>query len=97
MVNHDQTMLIVVDVNYVILPEVYQDRRRRFSQSTWTTACSPRHLLLRQTILFVVHVDQLIVFEDFHGHTMFFVVHVEYSVISVVYYEQTIILVVHVH
>ena len=39
--------------------------RRRFSQSTWTTACSPRHLLLHQTILFVVHVDQVIVFEDF--------------------------------
>ena len=64
-VNHDQTMLFVVDVNYVISPEVYQDRRRRFSQSMWTTACSPRHLLLHQTILFVVHVDHLIVFEDF--------------------------------
>ena len=48
-----------------MLPEVDHDRRRRFSQSTWTTACSPRHLHLHQTILFVFHVDQLIVFEDF--------------------------------
>ena len=63
--DHDQTMLFVVDVNYFISPEVYHDRRWRFSQYTWTTACSPRHLLFYETILFVVHVDQLIVFEDF--------------------------------
>ena len=46
--------------------------KRRFSQSTWTTACSPRHLLLHQMILFVVHVDQVIVFEEFRDQDVFF-------------------------